>query len=785
MNDTCRQEEVTSHFVVNPMPLRSSLADRPPSWLAPLLIFALSMTGALSGCSSGERTRANDPPTSSDPPPTQPPPTQPPPTQPAPTPGLDSRPSNTSCLAWDRPNAGTEISLTRFTNHSFTEPVLMLQAPHEATYWYVVEQDGVVRRFNPGSSTEPAVFVDVTSRVVSGGEMGLLGMAFHPDYPADPRVFLSYTAPDPRRSVISEFVAASGGAVLDPASERVLLTINQPESNHNGGGIAFGPDRMLYIGIGDGGGGGDLHGPIGNGQSLQTLLGKMIRIDVSDTSGAVRYRVPDSNPYASSGAVCNTTGATTAPQCSEIYAYGFRNPWRWSFDRSNGDLWVADVGQGAWEEVNLVAAGGNYGWRCREGAHDFATGDTPGCETAELIDPVTEYDRSFGFSVTGGYVYRGSQNTSLSGRYLFGDFGTGRIWAWLPENTTGRTPTELLESGLSISAFGQGADGELYVVDYGGGLYRIDFKAGDAASAPSNLSASGCVSASDAKQPASGLIPYAINAPFWSDGAAKDRWLALPDGQRITVGSNGDWEFPNGAVLIKNFRLGDRLIETRLFMRHPDGAWGGFSYEWNSEQTDATLVAGGATRDLGGGVQWVFPSEAQCLECHTSAAGRSLGLETAQLNRDFGYAQTGRTANQLLTLNHIGLLATPIDDPAAQPSMPDPEDANAPLASRARAYLHTNCSQCHRPGGPTPSTMDLRYTTALNQTNACNAAPQSGDLGLGADARLIAPRSAAMSLIVNRMNRRDEHAMPPLGSTQVDAGGVALMTQWIDGLSGC
>jgi mono/diheme cytochrome c family protein len=219
-------------------------------------------------------------------------------------------------------------------------------------------------------------------------------------------------------------------------------------------------------------------------------------------------------------------------------------------------------------------------------------------------------------------------------------------------------------------------------------------------------------------------------------------------------------------------------------MRHPDGTWGGFTYEWDAQQTDATLVTGGAVRTIDG-QPWIFPSEAQCVQCHTAAAGRALGLETAQLNKDFVYTHTNRTANQLATLNALGTLTPPITDAAAQPSMPDPADANAPPPNRARAYLHTNCAQCHRPNGPTPSSMDLRYTTTLAATNACNASPQQGDLGLGTAARLIAPGSAGNSIIVARTNRRDAPAMPPVGSHQVDAAGVTLLTQWINGLAGC
>ena len=286
--------------------------------------------------------------------------------------------------------------------------------------------------------------------------------------------------------------------------------------------------------------------------------------------------------------------------------------------------------------MNTIQRGGNYGWDCREGAHDF---EPAGCPASGLIDPVAEYGRTLGESITGGYVYRGSQPSSLVGRYLFADFDSGRIWAWIPNpsNPSSRAPTQLLQTTLNISSFGQGNDGELYVTDYvGGTLQRINFQPGSGGgTAPATLSATGCVNPSNATQPASGLIPYSINAPFWSDNASKQRWIGLPNGPSIAVGANDDWDFPNGTVLMKNFSVGTRLIETRLLMRHPDGNWGGFTYEWNAQQTDANLVQGGAVRDIGGGQQWIFPSEAQCLQCHTSAAGRALGPETAQLNRDF------------------------------------------------------------------------------------------------------------------------------------------------------
>ncbi len=697
--------------------------------------------------------------------------------------GLDSRPSNTTCLAGEAPSTQVTLGLQRaFPNLTFTNPILMLQAPGSATRWFVVEQAGRVRVFNNDAAVAAStLFVDIAARVRSGGEMGLLGLAFHPQFPTDPRVYLSYTTGSPQLvSRIAEFRSNDGGNTLDPASERIVLTINQPDTNHNGGHIAFGPDGMLYIGLGDGGSGGDPYGTIGNGQNLQTLLGKMLRIDISGDTGAVRYRIPAGNPYAGN-ALCST--GSGAQNCPEIYAVGLRNPWRWSFDTGSNELWLGDVGQGAWEEINRIVVGGNYGWRCREGAHPFNSNCGP---AQNLIDPVAEYGRALGASVTGGYVYRGNSIPALAGRYVFADFVSGRIWHIARDTPPTLQVSSGFDSGLSVASFGQGIDGEMFVVHYGGTLHRLVAGAGGSTGGtiPTQLSATGCVNPSNATQPASGLIPYAPNAPFWSDGSTKARFLALPNGQNITVGADGDWDFPNGSVLVKNFALGTRLVETRLFMRHTNGSWAGYTYEWNGAGTDATRVVGGKTVQVAG-QSWVFPSELQCLACHTQASGRSLGLETAQLNGNLLYTATNRTANQIVTLNAINTLSPPITaTPASLPSMPDPYGSGGTATERARAWLHTNCSHCHRPGGGTPTNLDLRYTTSLAQTNACDVAPQAGALGI-ANARLIAPGSADRSIIVARANRRDAAAMPPITSTRVDTAGIAVVSGWVNALTSC
>jgi uncharacterized repeat protein (TIGR03806 family) len=767
-----------------------------------LLVQALA--SLIAGCGGGgDAASPAPPPPAPAPAPTPTPtpvPTPTPTPAPAPTPtpsaasGLDSRPANASCLAGDPPS-GVSLDTQRvFPNlPNFTQPIAMLQAPGNSARWYVVQKTGQVRVFdNTANVSSASTFIDISSKLNSdpsspNDERGLLGMAFHPNYPTDPRVYLFYTGTDSTLGLVdrvSEFRTTDNGATLSSGSELQLFNVDDPENNHNGGNIAFGPDGYLYIGIGDGGGGGDAHGDIGNGQKLTTLLGKMLRIDIAGSNGTTSYSIPSSNPYATNPR-CNASGnSPTDANCPEIYAYGFRNPWRWSFDRVSGELWLNDVGQSTLEEVDKVTRGGNFGWRCAEGNAPYNANCGP---NPNPIPPVAVYGRTLGQSTTGGFVYRGNAIPNLHGRYVFADFATGNIWQ-IPRDTT---PTLTLGAGspardtnLQISSFAQDTDGELYVVHLGGTLHKLVQATGAGRTIPTQLTATGCVSSSDPKQPAGGLIPYAPNAPFFSDGAVKARWLALPDGQRISVDqASNDFDFPNGSVLMKNFTIGSQLVETRLFMRHSDGNWAGYTYEWNTQQTEATRVVGGKTVQLAG-QDWQFPSESQCLQCHTEAAGRSLGLEIGQLNGDFGYAATGRTANQLTTLDAIDTLTPALtQEPAQLALIPDPA-GSAPLAERARAYLHANCAYCHRPGAPVPSDMDLRYTTALNQTHACDITPTLGNLGIG-DPRLIAPGSAARSVVVARVNRVGADAMPPLARHEIDSAGVQLLTDWINGLSGC
>ena len=355
-----------------------------------------------------------------------------------------------------------------------------------------------------------------------------------------------------------------------------------------------------------------------------------------------------------------------------------------------------------------------------------------------------------------------------------------------PDGQGGYTNDELIDTNTGPTSFGIDENGELLYTDINSSRLRRIEPAGAPVpdTIPDLLSDTGCVDPGDTSMPYSGVLPYDINAPFWSDGAVKSRYIGLPNGETITRNGDGDWDFPNRTVIVKDFRLNGNLVETRHLMRHPDGTWAGYTYEWNAQQTEATRVRGGKTVNIGG-QDWIFPSEGQCMECHTSAAGFSLGAETAQLNRSFTYAVTGRTANQLETIDAVSMFSSPLPGPASSlATMPDPADTNADLGERARAYLHTNCAQCHRPGGPTPTSMDLRYDTTLANTNACDIAPETLDLGI-TNARLIAPGDSGRSLVIERTTRRDSHGMPPLGSNEVDIAGVALLTTWIDGLANC
>ena len=363
------------------------------------------------------------------------------------------------------PTSAVQLQQVFTTLSAFNQPLAMMQQPGDDSRWYVVERGGLIHVFdNDPAVSMSSVFIDLTAVVDSSvQEAGLLGMAFHPDFQNNGEVFLYFTRPG-LVCYVSRFMSVDGGQTLDPNTEEVLLTIDKPFGNHNGGNIAFGPDGFLYIGVGDGGSAND---PGDHAQNTSDLLGSMLRIDVD---GGNPYAIPANNPFA---------GNPTCPQgigvdaCPEIFAWGLRNPWRWSFDSTTGDLWVGDVGQAAWEEIDIVTAGGNYGWRIREGAH-CNTAIDPNCDSTGLIDPIAEYDHNQGQAITGGYVYRGQAIPGLQGVYVYADFVSGLVWGLFDDGAGGLEIRELADTGLGIASFAQGNDGELYALDLNaGGIYQI------------------------------------------------------------------------------------------------------------------------------------------------------------------------------------------------------------------------------------------------------------------------------------------------------------------------
>ncbi len=688
-------------------------------------------------------------------------------------PGLSERPLNQSCLAtrFEQPAA---IRLEPLVpENTFRAPLSATSLPGDDDTLYVLEQHGIIWRLEleqDGFALNEWLPLRDTFNVVflpdGCHECGLYSLAFHPDFSDNGYIYLSFTEGGDDAPLVSKVVrvrSPDGGESLaynDNGSlwYETIYEVRQPTHIHNNGRVGFGPDGYLYLSLGDGGPTGD---PNGNAQNIHSPYGSLLRL-TDEGEPAPGNQVEGGLP--------------------ELYAYGLRNAWRWSFDRKTGELWAGDVGDGRFEEINRIENGGNYGWPCLEGFDP--TGD---CAVEEqFLDPEWNYGRADGRSITGGYVYRGEQLPELEGRYVFADFGSGVIWGLYPDAEGQYEQRQLLLTGGAPVAFTQDDQGELYVVDYRqGNLAKIQPAEPDPnrVRIPERLSETGCLNAQDPTQPAEGLIPYDLREPFWSDGAQKERYMALPDHARVTVQADGHLEFPVGSVLVKQFRLQNQLVETRLLLNQAATGWIGYSYRWNAEQTEATLLSD--SKDVSWGNQlWHYPSSAECAQCHTAAAGFSLGPEVQQLDRPVEYPRTGIRANQLDTLAHLKLFDRPIPSALRADAMPASRDESQPLEARARSFLHSNCANCHRPGGTSQSTMDWRYQTPMALTNACDKPPLQSDLGIR-EARLMAPGEPERSILWQRIAHQTEHRMPPLGSHRIDREGAALIADWIRSQDGC
>ena len=659
----------------------------------------------------------------------------------------------------DRPvaRAATLVRLVdAFPGVTFDQPTAAVQPPDGTARMFVAEQGGKIWIVDHPAPAPPAVaskrlFLDLSARVSrAGNEEGLLGLAFHPGYATNGRFFVGYTSKYAssanRKDVVAEWHADPQDADrADPSSELPLLQVADPYGNHNGGWVGFGPDGMLYAGLGDGGSAGD---PENRAQDLGSLLGKILRIDVNPGGGT--YGTPPDNPFVA------RAGARP-----EIYAYGLRNPWRCSFDRATGDLWAGDVGQDAWEEVDRIVPGGNYGWRRREGRHDYRPSGTAPADP--LIEPLAEYSHALGASITGGFVYRGAGVPALVGSYVFGDFESGRLWALTDPYGTPRVE-DLLSTQENIASFAEDRAGELYVVSFGGSILAIrDGAPAAGPTLPATLSETNVFADLPRARPVADALRYDAISPLWSDGAVKSRFLVLPPGEAIAWRDDDALDVPVGTYAVKTFARRGTRLESRVIRRTAAG-FDAATYRWRADRSDADRVDA-RTDVVAGGGAWTFPSPQDCRGCHTTAAGFLLGVTGRQL-------PAGTVARWRRSVRLTG--APP---PRTVPRNV-PRSASGAIGARVRSYLDANCSFCHRPDDPTNASLDLRATTPLTDTGALDAAPQHGDLGI-ADARIVAAGDPSRSTLLARMRTLGEGRMPALGTSVEDRKAVRLIERWI------
>jgi putative heme-binding domain-containing protein len=699
---------------------------------------------------------------------------------------------------------------------SFNNPLLITSAPGSKRL-FVGEQAGRLFSFpNDPNCAKADLFLDLTTQLHSWdaasnvkGIEAVYGLTFHPQFEKNRFCYVCYVlrskggAPLPDGSRVSRFrVTDTDPPRIDPASEKVLIT--WLAGGHNGGCLKFGPDGFLYISTGDAA---NPNPPdaLNTGQDVSDLLSSILRIDVDHEQGGKPYAVPPDNPFIK-----------TPKARPEIWAYGFRNPWKMSFDRVSGDLWVGDVGWELWEMVYRVKKGGNYGWSVMEGRQPVRPSSPRG--PTPILPPTLDFPHTEAASITGGFVYRGRRLKDLVGCYVCGDWVTGRLWGTRFDGDRIVSHREIARSPLHIVAFGEDADGELYFLQYDriGTVHRlVPNPAAEITHTkfPRKLSETGLFASVSQQRPAPGVIPFSVQAEQWADHATDERFLALRDTSSVRLYDrvipipggfySGRLFFPKDGVLARTISLemergqpsSRRKLETQVL--HYDGSeWHGYSYRWNDEQTDADLVpAAGADQVFSikdahapGGRRkqtWHFPGRAECLQCHNPWAGYALAFTPSQLDRDHDYG--GIIDNQMRTLQHIGLLkpvkasTNPNEGPEPPARLVNPHDTSASLEDRARSYLHVNCSHCHQFGAGGTADIDLCREMTLRRTKTVDVRPAQGTFEI-TDARILVPGDPYRSVLYYRMAKLGRGRMPHIGSEIVDERGLRLIHDWIEQL---
>jgi putative heme-binding domain-containing protein len=681
----------------------------------------------------------------------------------------------------------------------------------------VTEMSGKVYTFAKDRKVAGAeVVLDLAKRLpadLAGRNVSLFDAEPHPAFAENGHVFVCYVHPgNGGHTRVSRFTLdrqAPHQAVAD--SERVIIT--WPSGGHNAGCLEFNRDGYLYISTGDGSGPNPPDG-LTTGQTVDDLLGAVLRLDVDRGTVEQPYAIPSDNPFV------DRPGARP-----EIWSYGLRNPWKFGVDPQSGDVFVADNGWESWEMIHKLSRGSNCGWPVMEGRaalrSEVPVGPTP------IVPPVKDHPHTEANSVIGGPVYRGAKLPKLNGSFVYGDYITGTIWEIHADQDKSYSYTTLLDTDLRIVGFTQTTAGELFVLDYDftGQIYELLPQDREDLSAkfPRRLSDTGLFQSVERLEPAPGVVPYAVKSERWTDGAEAQRWIAIPGSGQVKLATQvgAASEFPEGTVLVKQLTLpaaaGRPAVRLETQLLHLDhGVWRPYSYLWDESGRDATLVdAAGASRPLkveGAALDrtWHVNAVNECKLCHNAGPKFVLGFTLAQLDRPIASgaaiaggtaavegrtaAVAGRTAagtgagaaagasSQLDLLAAQGVIAERPVVAANDPSiLVDPHDASQPLESRARSYLHANCAMCHHPGGNAIVSFYLRRDLPFAQLNT-NKGTGIGTFGMK-DAKLIVPGDPYRSVLMYRMSKLGYARMPYIGSRMVDSRGVRLVETWIRSLA--
>jgi len=701
---------------------------------------------------------------------------------------------------------------------SFNSPTVLTSAPGTERMFVARKKGKIFALPVDRDSDQADLFLDVNDLVDLLNQekekkdhvtlAAVYGLTFHPQFAENRYCYLCYVV----RRVAPGGPLENGSRVVRlqvtntdppkclPETEQEVIT--WLEGGHNGGCIKFGADGYLYVSTGDGS---TVYPPDEHrsGQDVSNLLSSILRIDVDHPQEDQAYTIPEDNPFVD-----------RKRARGEVWAYGLRNPWKMSFDRQSGELWVADVGWELWEMVYRVSPGANFGWSLFEGRQpvhpDWQPGPTP------VTPPWVDIPHSEGASVTGGIVYRGNRFPELSGMYLFGDWETRRVWGIHVDAEQPVTRQELVEPTIRVVGFAEDNDGEVYLLDYDDGtIHELVHNKVDAQQHPfpRRLSEAGVFASVAEHRLAEGVVEFSVNAEMWADHATAIRAIGIPGQETIKLhpasaevaGSSflRIMDFPQDTVLVKTISLdmvrGDpltrRFVETQVL--HYDGwTWRGYTYEWNEEQTDAELVdATGARRlfqisdsDAPGGQRkqvWQFAARSQCVRCHNPWTEHTLAFNLAQLNRPRDNA--GQVDNQISWLRqtgvfeHVAQTRGGSQQPVTVEHMPrltDPHDPSETIEARTRAYLHVNCSHCHRFNGGGSAYLYLTYDKPVEQMAAVGRRPSHGLFGIQ-NGQILMPGDPFRSLLYYRMSKLGPGHMPHIGSQVIDQQGVALVHDWI------